>query len=156
MTLPIEDRQQPLESDTEPGDAVQATAEPGSEPGAGLEAPQPEPAMAAREPQPDDERESEQHRDEVSSGAAAIAGYHSRFQAVQSEFIDEPRQAVEKAASLVEEAVDRMMHELQHELEQVRTELGDGNDTERLRIALRRYRDVLASLDTGRKTTLEV
>jgi hypothetical protein len=85
-----------------------------------------------------------------------MAGYHSRFEAVQSEFIDEPRQAVEKAASLVEEAVDLMMHTLKHELEQVRSELGDGNDTERLRIAFRRYRDVLESLDTGRKTTKEV
>ena len=135
MTLPLDEQQQPPES--------------------GMEAGEPERAIAAREPEPEPqqeaERETEPRLEGVHAGAADLAGYHSRFEAVQSEFIDEPRQAVEKAASLVEEAVDLMMRALQRELEQVRSELGDDKDTERLRIALRRYRDVLESLDTGGK-----
>jgi len=133
VTLPLDEQQQPPES--------------------GMEAGEPERAIAAREPEPEPqqeaERETEPRLEGVHAGAADLAGYHSRFEAVQSEFIDEPRQAVEKAASLVEEAVDLMMRALQRELEQVRSELGDNEDTERLRIALRRYRDVLESLDTG-------
>lgn len=135
MTLPLDEQQQPPES--------------------GMEAGEPERAIAAREPEPEPQQEAERETEPrlvgVHAGAADLAGYHSRFEAVQSEFIDEPRQAVEKAASLVEEAVDLMMRALQRELEQVRSELGDDKDTERLRIALRRYRDVLESLDTGGK-----
>jgi hypothetical protein len=135
VTLPLDEQQQPPES--------------------GMEAGEPERAIAAREPEPEPQQEAERETEPrlvgVHAGAADLAGYHSRFEAVQSEFIDEPRQAVEKAASLVEEAVDLMMRALQRELEQVRSELGDDKDTERLRIALRRYRDVLESLDTGGK-----
>jgi hypothetical protein len=65
-----------------------------------------------------------------------MEGYLRRFEAVQSEFIDEPRRAVENAKSLVQEAIDRMMSRLHQEA-------GEGDDTERLRITLKRYRDVL-------------
>ena len=137
MTLPLDEQQQPPESGMEAGEPERAIA---------TREPEPEPEP---EPQQEGERETEPRLEGVHAGAADLAGYHSRFEAVQSEFIDEPRQAVEKAASLVEEAVDLMMRALQRELEQVRSELGDDKDTERLRIALRRYRDVLESLDTG-------
>lgn len=68
-----------------------------------------------------------------------MEGYLRRFESVQSEFIDEPRRAVEKAKSLVQEAIDRMMGQLQHDA-------GEGDDTERLRLTLKRYRDVLHTL----------
>jgi hypothetical protein len=68
-----------------------------------------------------------------------MEGYLRRFESVQSEFIDEPRRAVEKAKSLVQEAIDRMMSQLHQDA-------GEGDDTERLRITLKRYRDVLHTL----------
>jgi hypothetical protein len=73
--------------------------------------------------------------------------YMQRFEAVQAEFIDEPRQAVEKAESLVSEAIDRMMDSLKQELHRSRARSdGDGGDeTEQLRIAMKRYRDLLHS-----------
>lgn len=150
MTLPAEEPQLPPESEVEQ-EGEQAVAPRQAEPESEIGAPEREPTIAARdsevEPQRDGEREPRQ--EQVHARAADMADYHSRFAAVQSEFFDEPRQAVEKAASLVEEAVDAMMHALQRELEQVRSELGEGTDTERLRIALRHYRDVLESLDIG-------
>ena len=47
--------------------------------------------------------------------------------------------SVEKAKSLVEEAIDRMMNELKRDA-------GSGDDTEQLRLTLKRYRDMLYTL----------
>jgi hypothetical protein len=82
-------------------------------------------------------------RQEMSSGQPAATGngsgmaeYRARFEQLQAQFIEEPRGAVRSAQSLVEEAVTRMMHGLQ--------EAGaDGADTEQLRLAMKRYRDLL-------------
>lgn len=59
-----------------------------------------------------------------------------RFDQIKSEFLDDPKSAVDHARSLVEEAVDRVM-------EEIRNELGDHEDTERMRVAIQRYREVL-------------
>lgn len=69
-------------------------------------------------------------------------GVRERFDRVQSEFIDDPKGAVEHARTMVVEAVDRLM-------EEIRSELGDLNDTERMRVALRRYREVLDRITAG-------
>jgi hypothetical protein len=63
--------------------------------------------------------------------------YWTRFEAIQAQFIEEPRSAVQSAQKLVEEAVDRMMEGLRH------TKSGDKADTEELRVTMKRYRDVL-------------
>ena len=70
--------------------------------------------------------------------------YIRRFEVFQAEFIDEPRTAVEKVESLVSEAVDRMMSALKEELHGSHGQ-GDGEETERLRLAMKRYRDILYS-----------
>ncbi|HEX6348195.1 MAG TPA: hypothetical protein VF160_02255 [Candidatus Dormibacteraeota bacterium] len=66
--------------------------------------------------------------------------YWTRFEALQAKFIEEPREAVRSAQKLVEEAVDRMMEGLRH------TGAGDKADTEELRVAMKRYRDVLQQI----------
>jgi hypothetical protein len=73
-----------------------------------------------------------------------VDAYRRRFEMVQAEFIDEPRRAVEKAKSLVEEAIDRLMKDVN-----VKHDPGSGDDTERLRVTLKRYRDVLYMLGDG-------
>jgi hypothetical protein len=73
------------------------------------------------------------------------ASYMRRFEAVQAEFIDEPRRAVEKAESLVSEAIDRMMDSLKQELNRSRTRSDGGDETEQLRMAMKRYREILHS-----------
>src|SRR5207248_5733650 len=64
----------------------------------------------------------------------------ARFEQLQAEFIDEPRQAVKSAQSLVEEAIDRMMEGLRH------SGVDDKADTEQLRLTMKRYRDLLYQL----------
>ena len=79
-------------------------------------------------------------------GIPDAEAYIQRFESVQAEFIDEPRRAVEKAETLVSEAIDRMMDSLKEELHRSRTRNdGGGDETEQLRIAMKRYRDLLHS-----------
>lgn len=91
-------------------------------------------------------------RDQIAGEPAAVPegaemnGYRARFDTVQAGFIDDPREAVNQAESLVEEAVDRMMDSLHQQLKAVHESIGDGDDTERLRQAMQRYRQVIDSL----------
>jgi hypothetical protein len=94
-----------------------------------------------------DRSSTDVHRQTSFMSIPDAASYMQRFEAVQAEFIDEPRRAVEKAESLVSEAIDRMMDSLKQELHRSRAHTdGDGGDeTEQLRIAMKRYRDLLNS-----------
>lgn len=70
------------------------------------------------------------------------AGFRTRWEAIQTGFVDEPRAAVEQADALVTEVMarltdgfDRERRELEHQWD------NDGKvSTENLRISLRRYR----------------
>ena len=72
-----------------------------------------------------------------------LTDYHSRWNAVQSAFVDDPRDCVQKADGLVADVVDR----LTSGFAQARSGLeeqwsrGEQVSTEDLRIALQRYRD---------------
>jgi hypothetical protein len=77
-------------------------------------------------------------------GAGGMAEYRARFEQIQAQFIDEPRGAVRSAQSLVEEAVNRMMQNLQQ------TSATKDADTEQLRVAMKRYRDLLYQLTETR------
>lgn len=70
-------------------------------------------------------------------GRSEMAGYHDRMSDVQARFIDDPRGAVEQAGSLVKEAIDRLMEPMRHE---------GGADTEQMRVAMQRYRQMLESI----------
>jgi hypothetical protein len=70
-------------------------------------------------------REQIRHEDAVD--------YQARFEQLQTRFIDEPREAVREASTLVREAVDRLFN-------------GD-QDTEQLRRVMQGYRDLLARID---------
>ena len=77
---------------------------------------------------------------ETDREANGTGDYRARFEQLQAEFIDEPRQAVKSAQSLVEEAIDRMMEGLRH------SGVDDKADTEQLRLTMKRYRDLLYQL----------
>jgi hypothetical protein len=69
-------------------------------------------------------------------------GYRTRWDAVQTGFVDEPRKAVEEADSLVADVMKRLAGAFAEErttLEQ-QWSRGDQVSTEELRVALRRYR----------------
>jgi hypothetical protein len=77
-------------------------------------------------------------------------GFRTRWGAIQTGFVDEPRRAVEEADTLVAEVMKRLAEVFAGE----RTELerqwdrGDQISTEDLRVALRRYRSFFERLLT--------
>jgi hypothetical protein len=71
-----------------------------------------------------------------------LVGYRTRWDAIQTGFVDQPREAVEQADALVSQVVTRLTDVFKRE----RTTLegqwtkGDNVSTEDLRVALTRYR----------------
>ncbi|MET8140387.1 hypothetical protein ABZU32_08775 [Sphaerisporangium sp. NPDC005288] len=70
--------------------------------------------------------------------------FERRWREVQVSFVDDPREAVERADGLVDEAVAAITSRKQALVDQWKD--GDQNDTERLRLALRDYRSLLQDL----------
>jgi len=80
--------------------------------------------------------------------AAEAKTFHSRWDAIQVSFVDEPRQAVQQADGLVANAIKRLAEIFAEErgnLDQ-QWDRGDDVSTEDLRVALRRYRSFFGRL----------
>jgi hypothetical protein len=71
-----------------------------------------------------------------------LQGFRSRWDQVQTSFVDEPRAAVEQADSLVASVVKRIAEQFAAEREQLEKQWdrGENVNTEDLRQALKRYR----------------
>jgi hypothetical protein len=96
---------------------------------------------------PRQEMAPEARDDRMADDGGGMAEYRTRFEQIQAQFIDEPRGAVRSAQSLVEEAVNRMMQSLQQ------TGATKDADTEQLRVAMKRYRDLLYQLTADTRST---
>lgn len=70
----------------------------------------------------------------------------ARLAEIQAQFIDDPASAVRSAESLIQEAVDEMMHNIHRQVEEIRGSTGDGHDTERMRLAMQEYKSMLSRL----------
>ncbi len=85
-------------------------------------------------------------RGDVSSGPlfpdAELQGFRSQWDRVQVSFVDEPRQAVQQADSLVANVVKRIAEQFAEERQRLEKQWDRGDDvsTEDLRQGLRRYR----------------
>ena len=68
--------------------------------------------------------------------------FRERWSAIQSGFVDEPRSAVEQADALVAEVMQRLAQIFADERSELEKRWAGGGDTdtEKLRVALRRYR----------------
>ncbi len=68
--------------------------------------------------------------------------FRSRWDEIQTAFVDEPRQAVEKADQLVASAMKRLAEMFSEERQKLERQWsrGDNVSTEDLRLALQRYR----------------
>lgn len=75
--------------------------------------------------------------------------FRQRFDQLQADFIEEPREAVRKAEELVEEAMNRMTSTMRDRLQVMRRDAESG-DTENLRQAMRSLRDFIESLGVRR------
>jgi hypothetical protein len=93
------------------------------------------------------------HRDDRSAGAtgARDVGIDDRWDATQARFLESPREAVAAADELVTEVIDDVRRRLDAERAAVAdTWRRDGADTEDLRTAMLRYREVLDRLEPQR------
>jgi len=77
-----------------------------------------------------------------------LNSFHSRWDAIQVSFVDEPRQAVQQADGLVANAMKRLAEVFAEERGHLDQQWDRGGDvsTEDLRIALRRYRSFFGRL----------
>ncbi len=68
--------------------------------------------------------------------------FHKRWTDIQTAFVDEPRQAVERADELVAEVIKRLADSFAQERSRLEGQWGRGDNvsTEDLRVALQRYR----------------
>jgi hypothetical protein len=69
--------------------------------------------------------------------------FNDRLRDVALHFVDDPKEATEQAGALVDEAIDQVTSALQAQKDAL---AGEGDDTEKLRIQLRGYRDILKRL----------
>lgn len=111
-------------------------------------------AEAAERERVDRERHdaAERHpRDEAPTPLFAndeLSGYRTRWSAIQTGFVDEPRKAVEEADTFVAEVMKRLAEVFAEERRQLegQWERADQVSTEDLRIAMRRYRSFFERL----------
>jgi hypothetical protein len=81
-------------------------------------------------------------------GTDETGGFRERWQSIQVRFVDEPRQAVEDADSLVAELMQRLAQTFHEERENLESQWSRGDDvsTEDLRVGLKRYRSFFERL----------
>src|SRR5262245_40640901 len=74
--------------------------------------------------------------------------FRSRWDSIQTSFVDEPRQAVEKADSLVAELMQELAKSFAAERQNLEGQWGRGDNvsTEDLRVSLQRYRSFFGRL----------
>ena len=72
----------------------------------------------------------------------------SRWDSIQTGFVDEPRQTVEQADTLVAQVIQQLVRSFADEKSKLEQQWGRGNDfsTEDLRLALRHYRSLFDRL----------
>jgi hypothetical protein len=75
-------------------------------------------------------------------------GFRTRWDTVQTEFVDEPRRSVQEADKLVESVIQRLSRVFTDERANLETQWESGNNvsTEDLRLALQRYRSFFTRL----------
>jgi hypothetical protein len=77
-----------------------------------------------------------------------LSGFRTRWEAIQTGFVDEPRNAVEQADALVSETTTKLSEMFAAERKSLEDQWGRGGNvsTEDLRVALKRYRSFFERL----------
>jgi hypothetical protein len=97
-------------------------------------------------------REESIHREATNDTPLLVADksqdFRSRWNTIQTSFVDEPRPAVERADSLVAEVMQELARTFADERQKLEAQWGRGDNvsTEDLRIALQRYRSFFSRL----------
>ena len=74
-----------------------------------------------------------------------MSAFHGRFEQIQSEFIEDPKMAVEKAEKLIQEMLDHLMRSMHERMTTMHRELEGKTDTEQLRQTMRGYKEFINS-----------
>ena len=95
-----------------------------------------------------DSTESAGSADRMLFADGELSGLRSRWTEVQSEFVDDPRDCVQKADGLVADVVDKLTAGFSQARSRLEEQWDRGEDvsTEDLRIALKRYREFFERL----------
>ena len=73
--------------------------------------------------------------------------FRQKFDQIQSEFIENPKSAVQKAEHLIEEAVESMARSMRERMQSMHRDVeGKDGDTEQLRLTMRGYRTFMDSM----------
>jgi hypothetical protein len=75
-----------------------------------------------------------------------VEGYRRRWETLQAGFVDDPRGSAEQAGALLEEAVEHVSRCSRELRDDFGRQIGQGGDTEAMRLALRQYREFFAIL----------
>lgn len=109
-------------------------------------------SVPATEPQPVPKLDSVAQQSAVQPTSLLAANdthtFQSRWDSIQTGFVDEPRQAVEQADTLVAEVMQRLAETFAQERAKLEGQWsrGDNVSTEDLRLALQRYRSFFTRL----------
>lgn len=103
--------------------------------------------QAPAEAQPSPAAAGEETSEPLFPGSEA-GELRSRWDSIQTAFVDEPRRSVEAADSLVASAMKRLAEIFADERQKLESQWDQGDDvsTEDLRVALRRYRSFFGRL----------
>ena len=105
-------------------------------------------AMELQDPMaPVESQPVERHRSDMWPD---MSEFQLRFQEIQSEFIDDPKAAVQKAERLMQEAIDHLTKSMQERSRAMHRDTDGKGDTEQLRVTMRMYREFIQSLGGNR------
>jgi hypothetical protein len=88
------------------------------------------------------EQQEDSHRVQPLVGADEASQFRTRWDAIQTAFVDDPRRAVEEANQLVDEVTSRVVETFTRGRGALEEQWSRGDEvtTEELRVALQRYR----------------
>ncbi|MEU9414458.1 hypothetical protein [Streptomyces sp. NPDC048272] len=101
-----------------------------------------DPERAADGPERADARGGQDERDEPLLAGAETAGFRERWAEIQGRFVDDPKEAVTSADTLVAEVMQELARTFSTHKQELEGQWGRGEEvaTEDLRLALQRYR----------------
>ncbi|MFJ9074699.1 hypothetical protein ACIRO3_05525 [Streptomyces sp. NPDC102278] len=101
-----------------------------------------DPERAAEGPERADARGGQDERDEPLLAGAETAGFRERWAEIQGRFVDDPKEAVTSADTLVAEVMQELARTFSTHKQELEGQWGRGEEvaTEDLRLALQRYR----------------
>ena len=80
-----------------------------------------------------------------------MSDFHRRWDQLQSDFIEEPREAVKKAEQLIVEMLDHVTKSMRERMKAGHGDVEGKGDTEHLRLTMQRYKQFMRSF--GRRET---